>query len=71
MKKDLVKTALGYRCFLFIEEIEVTDLEDREKCEGTYIQRGTQLFINANVAITKLHLKNSINPTAGAAGIGR
>lgn len=41
MKKDLVKTALGYRCFLFIEEIEVTDLEDREKCEGTYIQRGT------------------------------
>lgn len=33
MKKDLVKTALGYRCFLSIEEIEVTDLEDREKCE--------------------------------------
>lgn len=33
MKKDLIRTGVGYRCFLIIEEIEVTDLEDREKCE--------------------------------------
>ena len=33
MKKDLVKTALGYRCFLSIEEIEVTDLKDKKECK--------------------------------------
>ena len=33
MKKDLVKTALGYRCFLSIEEIEVTDPKDRKECK--------------------------------------
>nr|DAY86803.1 MAG TPA: hypothetical protein [Caudoviricetes sp.] len=33
MKKNLIRTDVGYRCFLIIEEIEVTDLEDREKCE--------------------------------------
>lgn len=33
MKKDLVKTALGYRCFLSIEEIEVTDPKDKKECK--------------------------------------
>lgn len=33
MKKDLIRTGVGYRCFLIIEEIEVTDPKDREECE--------------------------------------
>lgn len=33
MKKDLIRTALGYRCFLTIEEIEVTDPKDRKECK--------------------------------------
>lgn len=33
MKKDLVKTALGYRCFITIEEIEVTDPKDKKECK--------------------------------------
>lgn len=33
MKKDLIRTDVGYRCFLIIEEIEVTDPKDREECE--------------------------------------
>lgn len=33
MKKDFIRTAVGYRCFLIIEEIEVTDPKDREECE--------------------------------------
>lgn len=33
MKKDLIRTDLGFRCFLIIEEIEVTDPKDREECE--------------------------------------
>ena len=31
MKKDLIRTALGFRCFLIIEEIEVTDPKDRKR----------------------------------------
>ena len=33
MKKDLIRTALGFRCFLIIEEIEVTDPKDRKECK--------------------------------------
>lgn len=33
MKKDFIRTALGYRCFLTIEEIEVTDPKDRKECK--------------------------------------
>lgn len=33
MKKDLIRTALGFRCFLTIEEIEVTDPKDRKECK--------------------------------------
>jgi hypothetical protein len=33
MKKDLIRTALGYRCFLTIEEIEVIDPKDKKECK--------------------------------------
>jgi hypothetical protein len=33
MKKDLIRTSVGYRCFLTIEEIEVTDPKDRKECK--------------------------------------
>lgn len=33
MKKDLIRTAIGFRCFLIIEEIEVTDPKDRKECK--------------------------------------
>nr|DAR94210.1 MAG TPA: hypothetical protein [Caudoviricetes sp.] len=33
MKKDLIRTAIGFRCFLTIEEIEVTDPKDRKECK--------------------------------------
>lgn len=33
MKKDFIRTALGYRCFLIIEEIEVTDPKDKKECK--------------------------------------
>lgn len=54
MKKDFIRTAVGYRCFLIIEEIEVTDLEDREKCE---------MFeeLNNFTAIKKIALKYTDN----------
>lgn len=33
MKKDLIRKAIGFRCFLTIEEIEVTDPKDRKECK--------------------------------------
>lgn len=33
MKKDLIRTAIGFRCFLTIEEIKVTDPKDRKECK--------------------------------------
>lgn len=33
MKKDLIRTAIGFRCFLTIEEIEVTDPKDKKECK--------------------------------------
>lgn len=54
MKKDLVKTALGYRCFLSIEEIEVTDPKDKKECK--ILEE-----FNDSTAINKIALKYTDN----------
>ena len=54
MKKDLVKTALGYRCFLSIEEIEVTDPKDKKECK--ILEE-----FNDSTAIKKIALKYTDN----------
>jgi hypothetical protein len=57
-------------CYLLGYIYDCLEQVKRNKFRHLYTKRHLA-FINANVAKTKLHLKNSINPTDGASEIGR